>query len=549
MARVKASLMIHAEKSMFHAENVFLGKFLIQFVETAIYMKLDDLFNELNTDISFDFDNESESAPENESTTTSTSKQTETAKAAETTKQTETANQTGTPKQTETTKPTVPTLPDKVYTASDSNVTSIVRNSYQLFDDEGNSITRYASGAELVITKNIKTIENYALYHNNLGKFTVEKNNPGFTTVDGVLFNKDKTKLIAYPLNKTDKAYKVPGSVTEIADGAFAYSIYLEEIEFGSNLKTIGVDAFRGCRFSEVVIPEGVTTINGCAFTDMKELEKITIPPSVKVIVTDILSGSNPDVVICGRNESLAEYFASQYGYKFVGTAPLGTDPSETDSIGLTTIKLGQTELEAGISKDYLVSIKTRNGEWGIYGSKDYENFLAVYYENNKAKFLYTTDLSTYTGDGTVYADKNDNNKEYAVSIGTLPSFDAATNETLIFELTNAFRAVHGLSPLQWNDKLQAAARSHSEDMETKGFFSHTNPDGLEPWDRITTAGYKWRSCAENIYMYSAGVDAISAMDGWINSPGHRQNLLTTDCDELGVGISGAYATQNFGKK
>jgi len=323
----------------------------------------------------------------------------------------------------------------------------------------------------------------------------------------------------------------------------------LEEIEFGSNLKTIGVDAFRGCHFSEVVIPEGVTTINGCAFNDMKELQKITIPRSVKMIVGDILSGSNPDVVIYGINGLIGEYIASQYGYKFVGITPSGTDLSETDPIGLTTIKLGQTELEAGISKDSLVYYKTSKGKWGFYGSHDYKNFLAVYYENNKAKFLYTTDLSTYIGDGTVYTDKNDNNKEYAASIGTLPSFDVETNETLIFYLTNAFRAVHGLPPFLWNEKLEAAARSHSEDMELRDFFSHTNPDGLEPWDRITAAGYKWQACAENIYMNSAGVDAFHAMDGWINSSGHRQNLLTTDCNELGVGISGAYATQNFGSK
>jgi uncharacterized protein YkwD len=106
-----------------------------------------------------------------------------------------------------------------------------------------------------------------------------------------------------------------------------------------------------------------------------------------------------------------------------------------------------------------------------------------------------------------------------------------------------------GLPALKWNDKLGTAARSHSEDMKKRGFFNHTNPDGLDAGDRITAAGYEWRACAENIYMRSRGVNAVDAVDAWVNSSGHRENLLTTICDELGVGVSGVYSTQNFGKR
>ena len=424
---------------------------------------------------------------------------------------------------------------------TDPNVTGI-NNGYQMFDAEGNISTKYLSDHELVITQNIETIEDYTFYGIHIRKFTVDENNPNFTSVDGVLFNKDKTKLIAYPINKTDKTYTIPDSVTEIVSGAFAFSVNLEEVKFGSKLRVIGRDAFRGCHFTEVEIPENVNYIYGCAFDSTKELKKITIPPSVYWIANDILSGSNPDIVIYGENGSQAESLASQYGYKFVGTDP-------ADPLGLTTIKLGQTELEAGIGKDCLVHCKAPNGIWGIYGSYDYKKFLAVYYENSKARFIYTTDLSTYIGDGVVYTDKNDNNRQYAASIGTLPSFDDKSNEDLIFYLTNAFRAVHGLSPFRWNEKLEAAARSHSKDMEIRNFFSHTNPDGLEPQDRVTAAGYKWSACGENIYMSSSGVNAILAVDAWINSLGHRQNLLTTACDQIGIGVSGAYATQNFGKQ
>lgn len=283
-----------------------------------------------------------------------------------------------------------------------------------------------------------------------------------------------------------------------------------------------------------------VENIYGCAFSDNKELTKLTIPSSVWGIGKDILSGSNPNVVIYGEKGSRAELYASENGYKFAGTEPAG-------DLGLTTIKLGQTEAQAGISHLLISSFKDSNGVLRVYGN--YKSFFAVFYVNNKANFIYTNDLSTYLGGGRVYTDSNDNNRQYAASMGTLPALDTETTETLIFFLTNAFRAQHGLPDLLWNERLEKAARSHSEDMANRNFFSHTNPDGLEPWDRIAATGYHMSACAENIAMMSMGVDAVLVMDGWINSSSHRTNLLNKDCDEFGIGVFGAYATQNFGRE
>jgi len=436
----------------------------------------------------------------------------------------------------EPTKPAGPTQSGKIYTPSDPKVTSLDFNTF-LYDAAGEKINYIDSGSELVITKNITTIADYIFYTNTFGKFIVEENNSSFTAVDGVLFNKDKTKLIAYPGRRTDQKYKLPDSVTEIANGAFAFSAYLKEIDLGSNLRIIGIDAFRGCHFTEVVIPESVTTINGCAFDDIKELNKITIPSSVTSIAGDILLGSNPNVVVHGVYGTPAEALASSNGYKFAGAQPQG----------LTTIRLGQTANEAGLLGKYTGYCEDSNGLMVTYGN--YDKFLIVFYVNNRAKFMYTNDLSTYMGDGIVYTDKNDNNRRYAASIGTLPELDPKTSEFLIFHITNAFRASYGLPALIWNDKLAATARLHSEDMEKRKYFSHINPEGLEPHDRIISAGYSAKASAENIYSDSSGVNPVQAMDAWINSPGHRTNLLITVCDELGVGVSGTCATQNFGRK
>lgn len=128
----------------------------------------------------------------------------------------------------------------------------------------------------------------------------------------------------------------------------------------------------------------------------------------------------------------------------------------------------------------------------------------------------------------------------------------------------NAARARNGVSPqLQWEDKLGAVARAHSEDMTRRGYFDHDNPEGLGPSERIDRAGYNcWKGShygvAENIAieLVSRSVDQMAdgAVQGWLNSPGHRTNLLGKQYDRTGIGASfgtwgghkAVYVTQVF---
>lgn len=117
----------------------------------------------------------------------------------------------------------------------------------------------------------------------------------------------------------------------------------------------------------------------------------------------------------------------------------------------------------------------------------------------------------------------------------------------------NQERSIHGLYAYAPNETLASAARAHSQDMGTRGYFAHNTPEGITPGDRITAAGYNWSAYAENI---AAGqTSPAEVMEGWMNSPGHRANILATICCDLGVGyaqVAGSqythYWTQNFGK-
>ncbi len=117
--------------------------------------------------------------------------------------------------------------------------------------------------------------------------------------------------------------------------------------------------------------------------------------------------------------------------------------------------------------------------------------------------------------------------------------------EQEVIRLTNEERAAGGCGPLTDNGKLHAAALGHSVDMVENDFFSHTSPDGSSMVDRIERQGYQWRSLAENI---AAGHRSPAAVvDGWMNSPDHRDNIMNCNLTEIGVGFHDYRWTQNLG--
>ncbi|WP_326701472.1 sigma-70 family RNA polymerase sigma factor [Streptomyces sp. NBC_01754] len=115
--------------------------------------------------------------------------------------------------------------------------------------------------------------------------------------------------------------------------------------------------------------------------------------------------------------------------------------------------------------------------------------------------------------------------------------------------LVNTERAKEGCEPVRVNSLLDTAASRHSADMAERDYFSHTSPDGTDPGDRITAAGYRWSTYGENIAKGQTTPAAV--MEAWMNSPGHRANILNCAFREIGVGredsSGGPVWTQNFG--
>ena len=119
----------------------------------------------------------------------------------------------------------------------------------------------------------------------SLTAINVASENSNYVSVNGVLYNKDKTTIICYPAGKKDNNYKIPDSVTEIDDYAFNGCTSLTSITIPNSVTEIGYHAFEGCTsLTNMTIPDNVTSIGGDAFKGCTNLTSITIPDSVEFI-------------------------------------------------------------------------------------------------------------------------------------------------------------------------------------------------------------------------------------------------------------------------
>jgi uncharacterized YkwD family protein len=118
--------------------------------------------------------------------------------------------------------------------------------------------------------------------------------------------------------------------------------------------------------------------------------------------------------------------------------------------------------------------------------------------------------------------------------------------EQKVVELTNQERAKYGVPALQLDENLSKVARAKSMDMKNKGYFDHTSPTYGSPFDMMKQFGISYSSAGENIAMGQRSPEEV--VNAWMNSEGHRKNILNGSFTHIGVGYveSGNYWTQMF---
>lgn len=167
------------------------------------------------------------------------------------------------------------------------------------------------------------------------------------------------------------------------------------------------------------------------------------------------------------------------------------------------------------------------------------------------------TNNNTQTNTNNTQANQNNTQTPPKDNTTTAPSQSTPTTTTSdinafeqeVVKLTNAERTKAGLAPLQTDDKLMAAAREKSQDMQTKNYFSHTSPTFGSPFDRLKALGISYKSAGENIAQGQRSPQEV--VQAWMDSPGHRANILNGSFTHIGVGYvkTGNYWTQQFIQK
>ncbi|WP_030325837.1 CAP domain-containing protein [Streptomyces sp. NRRL B-3229] len=157
-----------------------------------------------------------------------------------------------------------------------------------------------------------------------------------------------------------------------------------------------------------------------------------------------------------------------------------------------------------------------------------------------------------FTDAGLAYVSGGRSGDTYWTALWARPltTSDLARSVDEVVVLTNRQRTGAGLPPLAADPRLARAAQAYSTDMAARAFYSHTSPEGTQPWDRAAAAGSTRRSIGENIACGQRS--AAEVVEGWMNSPGHRANTLKPGFTHIGVGFAGGgpagtYWTQLFG--
>ncbi len=223
------------------------------------------------------------------------------------------------------------------------------------------------------IGKGVKAIGTEAFYNcASLEAITVDENNKHFLSLDGVLFNKDKTELIHYPIGKKSTSYTIPDGVNSIGYYAFGISKILTSVIIPDSVTSIGVWAFKNCTaLTSVSIGNNVKEILAAAFIGCTSLKSVTLPESVQVIEEDALGYNYGEKIsgftIFGYKGSAAEKYAKENGFTFTALKNL-TPPTLKKVTNINGyVKVTWSAVE-GADK-YYVYRKTGTGDYKCIGS------------------------------------------------------------------------------------------------------------------------------------------------------------------------------------
>ncbi|TCL40201.1 uncharacterized protein YkwD [Anaerospora hongkongensis] len=245
--------------------------------------------------------------------------------------------------------------------------------------------------------------------------------------------------------------------------------------------------------------------------------------------------------------------------------------PNTVGKITNLTAQNNQSPSVSQVTQDPVAVVKASAGKLGFNAKKDSfslasksanQAVVSVRHEKNiynvtlklnsaNSQWVITSVNKAKGAESNSSANNNGTVNSGSTTTGTTSSTSSAnvaTAEKNAVELMNADRRANGLSDLKVSSAVTAVARSHAQDMVNRKFFSHSNPDGKTPSDRLKAAGISYSAVGENI---AENTSVQAAETAFMNSSGHRANILNSNYTTVGIGVAydsagNVYVVQDF---
>jgi uncharacterized protein YjdB/uncharacterized protein YkwD len=394
------------------------------------------------------------------------------------------------------------------------------------------------------IPKTLKSIDSLAFYSTKISSFSVEAGNSVYTVSSGVVFTDSGKTLSFYPPYKSGTSYKIPNSVTKIGSCAFINNACLTSIDL-NKVQTIESSAFQGTQLQSVTIPDSVTSVGDFTFYK-SNVQSVTFGKGLTETSYQMFENCyNLTTINFGSTLTTlgAQSFAYCTALKSV-TLPANIKEIESGcfaecsnltsftSKGLTVIpyqaflndtKLTSVSLNSGVTKIY------RYAFGGCTGLKSITLPATVTYVDSNA-FETNTTITCLNKKMDKYG-KNGYRELDVVSVTGTRKYDMAYQ---VLTKVNEERAKVGASALVMDSSLLETAMTRAA--ETTVLFSHTRPDSSSCFTANSSM------YAENIAY--GQTSATSVMTSWMNSSGHKANIINSSYKTIGIGcyeINGTY--------
>ena len=378
---------------------------------------------------------------------------------------------------------------------------------------------QYSDFATLILPASVTEFDAYAVLGNTqLTSVQVASGNKTFSSSDGIVYKDGGATLVLYPAKHSGTSFTVPGRVTSVGAYAFGRNTLLQSVAVPNSVTELGDSAFYSCSaLKSVVLGDGIKEIGFYTFEECRSLENVTFGKGLEIIWHRAFTNctSLKEIVF---PEGLREIWNSS----FFGCTALTkvTFPSTLEMITFQAFS-HCTALQNFTLPEGLKEINRQ-----------------AFYKCESLTYIKIPDSVTLIGEDAFSACPN---LELVYSDDLKPQTDGSylKTDTIILEgtykysLANEVRALvnqerqnAGLNPLSMDQDLLSAAMTRSS--ETAIDFSHTRTNGLECFSISTKAS------AENIAAGSS--TAAGVMDQWMNSEGHKANILDGRWNSIGVG-------------